>query len=44
MLSPQKSRKIWDAIVYLKIKCPHIEVTEVLRHLEKNMVVDERQE
>lgn len=33
----EKARKIWDSIVFLKIKCPQIEVTEVLRHLERFM-------
>jgi hypothetical protein len=32
-----EARQLWDTIVYLKIKCPPIDIREVLMKLEKYM-------
>lgn len=32
--TPEEARAVWDAYVYLRIRCPTLDVREVLRHLE----------
>ena len=33
--SHEQAKKLWDSFVFLKLKCPSIEVKDVLKQLEK---------
>jgi hypothetical protein len=37
VFTPRDARKVWDSLVYLKIKCPNLDVTKQLNQLEKFM-------
>ena len=34
-LSNEQAKKLWDTFVFLKLKCPSLEVKDVLKQLEK---------
>ena len=36
-LHPSEAKRIWDSYVYLRIKCPTLDVKQVLQQLEKFM-------
>ena len=33
----EESRKLWDALIYLKLKCPSLDVKDHLNYVEKFM-------
>jgi len=35
--TPQEAKKLWDTMVFLKLKCPTIDIKDVLSQLEKYM-------
>ena len=36
-----EARKLWDALIYLKLKCPSLDVKDHIGHVEKFMVQDQ---
>jgi hypothetical protein len=36
---PFEAKKVWESLIYLKLKCPDVELLNTLKHLEQFMPV-----
>ena len=35
--TPQEAKEVWEAIIYLKLRCPQIDLRDTLGHIESQM-------
>ena len=35
--SPEEAKRVWDTLIYLKLKCPQVDLKDTLSQVEKYM-------